>query len=87
VSIAPRCTGTWRRTWKDPEGGRPANLPRERTRKYELLLNLGTAQALGLTVPKSILEQATEIFQEAAATARQGTCRTPALVNPRLTGH
>jgi putative ABC transport system substrate-binding protein len=45
------------------KGARPADLPMERPRKYDLVLNLKTAQTLGLAVPKSILEQATEIIQ------------------------
>jgi putative tryptophan/tyrosine transport system substrate-binding protein len=44
-------------------GAKPVDLPMERPRKYDLALNLKTAQALGLTIPQSVLAQATEIIQ------------------------
>jgi putative ABC transport system substrate-binding protein len=44
------------------KGARPADLPMERPSSYDLVLNLKTAQALGLTIPQSVLQQATEII-------------------------
>lgn len=44
-------------------GANPADMPIERASKLEFLVNLKTAQAIGLTVPNSILEQATEVIQ------------------------
>lgn len=44
-------------------GARPADLPVEVATTYELLINTGTAQALGLTIPQSVLQQVTEIVQ------------------------
>jgi putative tryptophan/tyrosine transport system substrate-binding protein len=41
----------------------PADLPVERSTTFELVLNLKTAQALGLTIPDSVLQQATDIVQ------------------------
>jgi putative ABC transport system substrate-binding protein len=45
------------------KGARPADLPVERPTRFDLFVNLETARALGLTLPQSILLQATEIIQ------------------------
>jgi putative ABC transport system substrate-binding protein len=44
-------------------GARPADLPIEQPSTFDFPINLRTAQALGVTIPPSILQQATEIFQ------------------------
>ena len=67
MSYEPRFTELYRRAAHYVDrilrGAKPADLPVEQPMTFDFIINLQTAQALGLTIPHHGLLQATEVIQ------------------------
>jgi putative ABC transport system substrate-binding protein len=66
ISYGPDRRDLWRRAFyvdKILKGAKPGELPAEQAAKFELVINLKAAQAIGLRVPESVLRWADEVIK------------------------
>ncbi len=67
ISYGPSLSDTFRRAAthvdKILRGAKPSDIPVEQPTKFELVINLKSAKALGLTIPQSLLLRVDEVIQ------------------------